>query len=177
MQTSGSWHKVFCFPDIFVEVCSMINVDIISTFSAPKKDCIFWAWWCLSPHLFGGAACTKSSSSFSNHPFSLIVMMYTFIAMRPEGERHLFSSTRTKHGIFQLDWLCWSRSLFWLYELRQYHKKREELLILTLKTSSPNNSLKHTHKSATKLSRTSRKFTFIIFTIFNLFTVETTLNY
>lgn len=87
------------------------------------------------------------------------------------------SSTRIKHGIFQLDRLCWSRSLFWLYKLRQYHKKREELLILTLKTSSPNNSLKYTHKSATKPSRTNRNFTFIIFTIFNLFTVETTFKY
>lgn len=58
MQTLGSWHKVFCFPDIFVEVCSMINAVITSTFSAPEKDCIFWGWWCVSPYLFGGAACT-----------------------------------------------------------------------------------------------------------------------
>lgn len=112
MQTSGSWHKVFCFPDMFVDVCSMINVDFISIFSAPEKDCIFWGWRYLSPHLFGGTACTNSSSSFSNQPYSLIITMYTFIALRREGERHLLSSTRIKHGIFQLDQLCWSRSLF-----------------------------------------------------------------
>lgn len=65
MQTSGSWHKVFCFPGMFVEVCKMINADITWTFLAPEKDCIFWGWWCLSPHLFGGAACTSSSSSLT----------------------------------------------------------------------------------------------------------------
>lgn len=127
MQTSGSWHKVFCFPGIFVEVCSMINADITWTFLAPEKDCIFWGWWCLSPHLSGGAACNSSSSSFSNHPYSLIIIVHTFIAMRWDGDRHLLSSTKIKHGIFQLDQLFLSRSLF--YKLRQYHKKREELLI------------------------------------------------
>lgn len=52
------------------------------------------------PTPMGGDACTSSSSSFSNHPYSLIITVDTFIAMRQEGERHFLSSTRIKHGNF-----------------------------------------------------------------------------
>lgn len=47
-------------------------MDIVSIFSAPQIDHIFWRWWCLSSCLFGShAACTSLSRSFHHRPLFL----------------------------------------------------------------------------------------------------------